>query len=196
MTIDWKSESSKVQKQLLKDLKSLVAVKSVRDDLNSSDDAPLGPGPRDGLYKFSEMTGRDKFQLKILKNVVGYLEYAPKGADDQYVAILAHVDVMPAGDGWETDPFKAVERSGKIFGRGTADDKGPGLAAYYGLKIVRDLNLPLKHRVRFILGSDEENDWTGVNYYFKNQPQPLLGFSPDADFPIINGEKGLAQYEL
>lgn len=95
MTIDWKSESSKVQKQLLKDLKSLVAVKSVRDDLNSSDDAPLGPGPRDGLYKFSEMTGRDKFQLKILKNVVGYLEYAPKGADDQYVAILAHVDVMP-----------------------------------------------------------------------------------------------------
>ncbi|MHA5099448.1 dipeptidase PepV [Oenococcus oeni] len=196
MTIDWKSESSKVQKQLLKDLKSLVAVKSVRDDLNSSDDAPLGPGPRDGLYKFSEMTGRDKFQLKILKNVVSYLEYAPKGADDQYVAILAHVDVMPAGDGWETDPFKAVERSGKIFGRGTADDKGPGLAAYYGLKIVRDLNLPLKHRVRFILGSDEENDWTGVNYYFKNQPQPLLGFSPDADFPIINGEKGLAQYEL
>ncbi len=194
--INWKNESSKVQKQLLDDLKTLIAVKSVRDDSNSNKDAPLGPGPRDGLYKFSELAGRDKFQFKILKNVVGYLEYAPKNADDKYVAIIAHVDVMPAGDGWETDPFTAVERFDKIFGRGTADDKGPALAGYYGLKIVRDLALPLKHKVRFILGTDEENDWTGVNYYFKNQPKPLLGFSPDADFPIINGEKGLAQYEL
>lgn len=194
--IDWQKEAKKNEPGIVADLKALISVNSVRDDSQASSETPLGPGPRDGLLKFADLAKRDQFKFVNLKNIVGYLEYAPASADDQYVGILAHVDVMPAGDGWQTDPFTAVIKDGKIFGRGSSDDKGPALAGYYGLKIVRDLALPLKHKVRFILGSDEENDWTGMNYYFKNQPTPLLGFSPDADFPIINGEKGLSQYQI
>ncbi|MFT8917426.1 MAG: dipeptidase PepV [Oenococcus sp.] len=193
---NWKEAVQANQTQLIADLKDLIAVVSVRDDSRAADGAPLGPGPRDGLLKFGEFAKRDGFEFHNLANLVGYVEYAPESADDQYIALLAHVDEMPAGDGWTTDAFTAVEKQGRLYGRGSSDDKGPALAAYHALKTVRDLALPLKHKVRFILGTDEENDWACMDYYFKHEPAPLLGFSPDAEFPIINGEKGLAQYEI
>lgn len=135
---------------------------------------------------------RDGFTTKNIDNLVGYIEIGPKDADE-YVAILSHVDVMPAGEGWETDPFVPVVTDDKIIARGASDDKGPGMAAYYAFKILSDLKVPLKRRVRLIFGTDEENDWTGMTRYFEVEPAPVFGFSPDAEFPIINGEKGNVQ---
>lgn len=193
MTINWQEQAKKYRDQYLQDLKELISIQSVRDDANKSDDYPLGEGPAKALLKFLSFGERDGFTTKNLDNLVGYIEY---GSGDDTFAIQSHADVMPAGDGWETDPFVMTEKDGKLYGRGTSDDKGPGLAAYYGLRMLKDNGIVPKMKIRLIIGTDEESDWTGMKHYFEVEPQPTLGFSPDAEFPLINGEKGNATYEV
>lgn len=195
VTINWQNETEKRKTEFIEDLSTLLAVESVRDDSQATDQAPLGPGPKAALDKILAMAKRDGFRVKNIDNLVGYIEIGPQDAQD-YVAILSHVDVMPAGEGWQTDPFKAVVTDDKIIARGASDDKGPGMAAYYAFKILAELDLPLKRRVRLIFGTDEENDWTCMNRYFEVEPAPAYGFSPDAEYPIINGEKGNVQIEI
>ncbi|MDF7626984.1 dipeptidase PepV [Lactobacillaceae bacterium L1_55_11] len=193
--VDWKHEAQERETAYLDDLKTLIAVPSVRDDKQATKEAPLGPGPKEALDTMLAIAKRDGFKTKNIDNIVGYIEMGPEDADE-YVAILSHLDVMPAGEGWDTDPFQAVVTNDRIIGRGASDDKGPGLAAYYAFKIIRDLGIPLKRRVRLIFGTDEENDWTGMTRYFEVEPAPAYGFSPDAEYPIINGEKGNVQIEI
>lgn len=161
--------------------------------LKKTAEAPLGPGPAKALQAFLNMAKRDGFKTTNLDNLAGFVEY---GEGDETVAILAHVDVMPAGEGWSTEPFTLTEKDGNLYGRGTSDDKGPALACYYGLKILKEQGIKLNKKVRFILGTDEESNWTGMTHYFKTQPEPTMGFSPDAEFPLINGEKGNATFTL
>ena len=84
------------------------------------------------------------------------------GQGEELVGILCHVDVVPEGDGWTTPAYSADIRDGKIFARGAIDDKGPTMAAYYAMKIVKELGLPLSKRVRMIIGTDEESNWKCV----------------------------------
>lgn len=193
MTIDWKQAAAAHRDAYLNDLKDLIAIQSVRDDSKKTADAPLGPGPANALQAFLKLAERDGFETTNLDNLAGFVEY---GTGDETVAILAHVDVMPAGEGWDTDPFKLTIKDGNAFGRGTSDDKGPALACYYGLKILKEQGIKLNKKIRFILGTDEESGWTGMTHYFKTQPEPTMGFSPDAEFPLINGEKGNVSFTL
>ena len=114
MTIDWKQETETRKEAFIEDLKSMLAVESVRDDSKATADAPLGPGPKDALVKVLSIAERDGFTTKNLDNLAGYIEIGPKDAEE-YVAILAHVDVMPAGEGWETAPFEPVVTEDKIL---------------------------------------------------------------------------------
>ena len=100
------------------------------------------------------------------------------------------MDVVPVGTGWDTDPFEPVVKDGRIYARGSSDDKGPTVAAYFALKLLRELGLELNQRLHLIVGTDEESGWQCMDYYFKYAEMPDYGFSPDAIFPIINGEKG------
>ncbi|WOY89864.1 dipeptidase PepV [Ligilactobacillus murinus] len=187
MTIDWKEEAAKRKDDMLADLKTMLRIESVRDEAKGTPEAPLGPGPKEALDKFLEIGQRDGFETLELDGLAGHIEY---GDGPETLGMLAHVDVMPAGNGWNTDPFEPVEKDGRLYARGASDDKGPSMAAYYGLKIVKELGLPVSKKVRFILGTDEESQWRGMTHYFEKMPQPDFGFSPDAFFPIINGEKG------
>lgn len=187
MTVDFKKEVEARWDDLLADLQEVLKVPSVRDDSQATEDAPLGPGPRDALLKFLEIFERDGFKTTNVDNLAGYLEY---GEGDEMLGIIGHVDVVPVGDGWDTDPFEPVIKDNRIYARGSSDDKGPTMAAYYGLKIIKELGLPVSKRVRVILGTDEETGWTGMNHYLEVEEVPDFGFSPDAEFPIINGEKG------
>ena len=187
MTIDWKAEAQKRKDEMLADLKTMLKIESVRDEAKGTPEAPLGPGPKEALDKFLEIGKRDGFETLELDGLAGHIAY---GEGDETLGMLAHVDVMPAGEGWNTDPFEPVEKDGRLYARGASDDKGPSMAAYYGLKIVKELGLPVSKKVRFILGTDEESQWRGMTHYFEKMPQPDFGFSPDAFFPIINGEKG------
>ena len=193
MTIDWKSLANNYQEDYLADLRELISIASVRDDDNATDEYPLGEGPTKAMEKFLSFGERDGFKTVKLDNTVGYIEY---GEGDKTLAIQSHADVMPAGDGWKTEPFEMTIIDGLAYGRGTSDDKGPGLAAYYGLRMLKDQGVTPKLKIRLIIGTDEESDWTGMKHYFDVEPQPTFGFSPDAEFPLINGEKGNATYEI
>ncbi|WP_423188825.1 dipeptidase PepV [Alkalibacterium sp. f15] len=187
--IDWKAEAAKRKDAYLEDLFDLLRIDSVRDDENATDEAPLGPGPKEALEAFLALGERDGFLTKNVDNWAGHIEY---GDGDELMGILAHVDVVPTGTGWETDPFEPVIKDGRLYARGSSDDKGPGMAAYYALKMIKDLELPVSKKVRFIIGTDEESEWKGIKHYLETEPEPDFGFSPDAAFPIINGEKGNA----
>lgn len=191
-TIDWKKEAAAHKDELLEDLKTMLRVKSVCDESKKTDNAPLGPGPKAGLDTFLGIAKRDGFETKNIDGMAGQISF---GNGNETLGILAHVDVMPAGKGWNTDPFEPVVKDGRIYARGASDDKGPSMACYYGLKIIKELKLPVSKKVAFILGTDEECSWRGMDYYFKNMPEPDFGFSPDAFFPIINGEKGNVTFD-
>lgn len=191
MAIDFKQLAQKYQDEMMQDLISLLKIESVRDESKGTKEAPLGPGPKKALDHFLALAQRDGFTTKEFDGLAGHIEF---GEGNEDLGILAHVDVMPAGKGWTTNPFEPVIKDGNIYARGASDDKGPSMAAYYGLKMVKDLNVPTSKKVRFILGTDEESAWRGMTHYFEKMPKPTFGFSPDAFFPIINGEKGNVTY--
>ena len=112
------------------------------------------------------------------------------------LGILGHLDVVPAGDGWKTDPFVPFHDGDRIYARGSSDDKGPVAAALLAMKAVKDAGIPLSREVRLILGCSEETAWDDMAYYSEHCDMPRTGFSPDASYPVINTEKGSLQISL
>ncbi len=121
----------------------------------------------------------------------GYACDVTLGDKEETVGVLAHLDVVPAGDGWTKPPFICTEENGRLYGRGVNDDKGPALAALFAMRALKEAGIPLKRSIRLILGCDEECDWEDMAYYAEHADMPEIGFSPDAAFPVINTEKGL-----
>ena len=193
MSIDWEKEVSHRSDELINDLSELVSIDSSRDTEHKTSDFPLGPGPAKALQTFLHFADRDGFDTKNVDNLAGRIQF---GDSDDAIAILSHVDVVPEGPGWETNPFEPVIKDGNFYARGASDDKGPGLAAYYAMKIIKELNLPVKKSVQLILGTDEESEWVGINHYMEKETMPETGFSPDAEFPAINGEKGIVSFRV
>ncbi|OCA91427.1 dipeptidase PepV [Bacillus sp. FJAT-27225] len=191
--INWLDEISKRKEAFIQDTQKLLQIKSVLDESNPTEDAPLGQGIKEALDFMLDLGEKDGFITKNTDNLAGHIEL---GEGKELVGILCHLDVVPEGDGWTSGPFDAEIRDGKLYARGVLDDKGPTMAAYYAMKIVKELGLPLKKRVRMILGTDEESDWRCVSRYFETEEMPGLGFAPDADFPIIYAEKGISDFDL
>lgn len=187
--IDFKAEVEARKEALLADLFSLLEINSERDDSKADAQHPFGPGPVKALHKFLQIAERDGYPTKNVDNYAGHFEF---GDGEEVLGIFAHMDVVPAGSGWDTDPYTPTIKDGKLYARGASDDKGPTTACYYGLKIIKELGLPTSKKVRFIVGTDEESGWADMDYYFEHVglAEPDFGFSPDAEFPIINGEKG------
>ncbi|MCI1591955.1 MULTISPECIES: dipeptidase PepV [Heyndrickxia] len=191
--INWMEEVLKRKEDLIKDLQGILKIKSVLDEENSTPNAPLGQGVKDALQYLLDLGEKDGFTAKNVGDLAGHLEM---GDGKDLLGILCHVDVVPEGDGWSVDPYGGEVKDGKIYSRGASDDKGPTMAAYYAMKIVKELGLPIEKRVRMIIGTDEESNWRCVEHYFKHEEMPSIGFAPDADFPIINAEKGIADYDI
>ncbi len=120
----------------------------------------------------------------------GYAGHVTMGEGGQTMGILAHLDIVPAGDGWRYDPFGGEIADGRFYARGAIDNKGPALAALYAMRAVRDAGIKLKDTVRLILGCDEETGMTDMKHYASCVKLPDYGFSPDAEYPVINIEKG------
>ncbi|HBO2457273.1 TPA: dipeptidase PepV, partial [Pseudomonas aeruginosa] len=189
----WKEKVLEYENQMIDDLKGLLSIESVRDDSKASEDAPVGPGPRQALDYMYELSKRDGFSTHDVDHIAGRIE---AGQGEDVLGILCHVDVVPAGDGWDSDPFDPVVTDDAIIARGTLDDKGPTIAAYYAVKILNDMNVDWKKRIHMIIGTDEESDWKCTDRYFQTEEMPTLGFAPDAEFPAIHGEKGITTFDL
>ena len=172
---------------VFRDIARLVAVDSVEGE--AAPGAPFGAGPRKALdlgLAIARELGLGTVDCE------GKLGYAYVGEDcDRYLATITHLDVVPVGDGWKEDPFTMREREGWIIGRGVMDDKGPSVLCLYALKYLKDKHIPLRYPVRALLGANEETGMGDVEHYLANYPAPLFCFSPDANFPLCNGEKGI-----
>lgn len=184
------------EKSLIENLTQFVAINSVYDETSQSEENPFGAGVTRALKFIEELAKKDGFQVTNYANKIVEII---AGEGKKNITIMAHADVVPAGaTGWNQDPFTVVEKKGVLYGRGVADDKGPLLSAYYALKMLRDNHLLGNYQVRFLIGGNEESGSLGVEYYFHDlkKPQPTLGFSPDSDYPLIYGEKGIINFEV
>ena len=194
MFIDYAKIDARVMElkdELIRDIQKWVSIPSVSS--GSDGDKPFGPVVAHMLDTALE-TARDYgFETR---NIDYYAGDISMGSGEQTLGMLAHLDVVPAGEGWSHDPFGGEIAEGKIFGRGTIDDKGPALCALYAMRAVRDAGVPLKDGVRLILGCDEEVGMSDMRYYASKLKMPDYGFSPDAEFPVINIEKGGVNVEL
>ncbi len=177
---------------MVETLQRWVRVPSVRAE-RSAENAPFGADVRRALDTAMADLKRLGFEPR---DVDGYCCDTEIGSGDDVVAVLAHLDVVPEGDGWNHDPYGAEIIDGRMIGRGTSDDKGPGVAALFGMKAIMDAGIPLRRRCRLILGCDEECGMEDLKYYEKKVGLPDMGFSPDANFPLINTEKGIMQLTL
>ena len=129
------------------------------------------------------------FETTDLDRYIGWCEI---GSGDEMVAVLGHLDVVPEGEGWHHPPYGAEIVDNKLYGRGSIDDKGPVVASLFALKAIRDLGIPLNRRVRLLFGLNEETNDRDVFYYREHGGEiPVLGFTPDGEYPLINGEKGI-----
>ncbi|MBU9713742.1 dipeptidase PepV [Evansella tamaricis] len=191
--MNWLGEVKKREADLIKDTQCFLRIKSVLDESSARNGAPFGEGIREAYDWILNRAKKDGF---VTKDVDGYGAHIEWGEGEELVGILCHIDVVPEGDGWTSPPYSAEIRDGNIYARGAIDDKGPTMAAYYALKIVKELNISPNKRVRLIIGTDEESQWRCVAHYFNKEEMPTIGFAPDADFPIINGEKGICDLEF
>lgn len=173
--------------QLVANLQSCIRIPS----LYQADDSgyPYGKAVQECLEYMLDLARSMGFKTVNMDNQLGWCEY---GSGDEMVAVLGHLDVVPEGDGWSVPPYHGEIRDGRIYGRGTMDDKGPTMAALYGLKAIKESGVALKRRIRIIFGLNEETGSADMKYYAAHGGEvPVMGFTPDGEYPVINGEKGL-----
>lgn len=181
-----------LKEELIKASQEVVRIKSIEEE--GKPGMPFGEGVSKALDKALEISASLGF--RTYKEEEGYYGYAEYGEGEDYVAVLGHMDVVPEGDNWIHPPYGAEIHDGKMFGRGTLDDKAPTMAALFGLKAIKDLNMPLSKKVRVIFGTNEETGSSEMHVYNKKEKAPIAGFTPDAMYPLINAEKGIRRFHV
>lgn len=167
--------------EMLDDLSEFIAIPSVSSDHENVVKA---------LRHILDLGRKYGFESSnLLGDQVGTIEM---GDGDETLGILTHVDVVPPGDreDWDTEPFETVIKDGRMYGRGTIDDKGMIISTIYAMRAVKSLGLPIRKKVRLIMGTQEEVEWTDMDRYVKEFPLPDYGYTPDGEYPICNIEKG------
>lgn len=182
-----------LKEELISNTQALIRIKSTEEE--PYEDMPYGQGVQASLEFTLNLCESLGFKTKNIDNQVGYAEI---GSGEELIGILAHLDVVPAGDPstWNHPPYDAVIEEGKMYGRGTIDDKGPAMAGIYAMKAILESGITLNKRIRMIFGLNEETHWKSINYYLEHEEIPSLAFTPDADFPVIHGEKGILVFNM
>ncbi|WP_042272012.1 M20/M25/M40 family metallo-hydrolase [[Clostridium] dakarense] len=128
--------------------------------------------------------------MGIKYNVDNHSVYIEYGDEDEHIDIFGHCDVVNVGEGCNSNPFELKVDNDKLIGRGVCDNKGPMIACFLAIKMIRDMNIKLNRKVRLIVGGNEESGFKCINHYYSKEPYGIYGFTPDAKFPVLNGEKG------
>ena len=178
---------NKYQEEAVRAISDLVRTDSSFS--KGTPEKPFGEGAAKCLQDFLSLAEEMGFETQNYENYIGEVSYG-RGED---LAVLCHLDVVPAGNGWTHDPFGGEVSDGKIWGRGTTDDKGPAVCALFALKALKDKGFVPQRTIKLIVGCNEEDGWRCIEYYNKVARLPRDGFSPDAEFPVIYAEKGILQ---
>jgi len=184
--------AEKYNERALADLKEFIKINTIMDPSSASDEAPFGEGVRKGLDFVGELGKKLGFKVDYCSHYVTELSYGEGPVIDVY----CHADVVPVSKNWKTDPFTPTIIDGKLYARGASDDKGPGIASLYAIKMLMDEGLIHGYKIRLIFGGNEENGSAGLEAYFSelNKSYPAYGISPDGDYPLIYAEKGIYTY--
>jgi succinyl-diaminopimelate desuccinylase len=182
------------KKEMIETLSEFVSINTIYDENSVDENNPFGKGVSNGLEFFYNLAKRDGFEVINYNNYCVEVTYG----EGEIIDILAHADVVDVSNNWEFEPFSKLYDNLYVYGRGTQDDKGPLLAAYYASKAIKDNNLSINKKIRFIVGGNEESGSACLDYYYHtlHKEYPSMGFTPDAEFPLINGEKGIARLKL
>ena len=181
--IDRKIEECRAE--LAQDIIKLIAVRSVQGEPLPG--APFGEGPRAMLDAVVKLGEREGFvPTRYTDSVISIA--AQEGEPD--LGIWLHGDVVHEGEGWNFDPYRAVEYKGCIVGRGATDNKGQLCAIFHLLKIFRDLNVPLRYKTAMFVGSNEESGKNDIKDFKTKHRPPRLSLVPDSSFPVAYGGKG------
>ena len=183
----------KYKDDIIQNIIDFIAIPSVLVEDLENKEAPFGLANVEALKFILDLGKKMGFEVYNCDNVCGHIEY---GEGDEVFAILCHSDVVPAIGDWDKDPFFGYVKDGKIYGRGSSDDKGPAIVSLYALKALKDMGIKVNKKIRLIIGTDEESGSRCVKHYFKKVGMPDMGISPDADFPIIYGEKGMITLDV
>lgn len=173
--------------EVKKSLKEVIRIPSVEDA--PKENMPFGKGVYDALHYVLDLAKSLGFETVNYDNYIGEVVWG----EGEEMAILTHLDVVPVGkeSDWIYPPFSGEEVDGKIYGRGTMDDKGPAITCLYCMKALKDEGFVPKKKIKLILGCNEESGWKCIDHYNKVAKMPEFGFSPDAGFPVIYAEKGI-----
>lgn len=192
--MNYREEVKALQPQLIEVIKALCAINSVYDESTTAINRPFGKGCREALDAMLALGRADGF---VTHDIDGYAGDIEVGGEEEGICILGHLDVVPVqAENWQSPPFAPEIRDGKLYGRGTSDDKGPLLAAYYAAKLFCRNYPDCKKKIRVIFGCNEERGSSCVKHYFEKMPACRMGFTPDAEFPVIYGEKGTCSIVL
>ncbi len=173
------------KEEIITDLAELIAIQSVSGIQESTKEA------LDWMMRKAISFG---LEAKSINNIAGHAELGKGG---KLCGVLSHLDVVPEGNNWDSLPFElSVGDNGYMYGRGIADDKGAALINLYCLRALKDNGIEGKNTLRAIFGTNEERGMTDMDEYFKYEPVPELSFTPDSDYGICIGEKGIIQLEL
>ena len=187
------------REDMIRTLGESVSCPSVNSDAVRTADGeiyPFGKGVQDALEHMLR-TGRELgFETHNDDNYAGHIEYRSAEGSEGYFCIAGHLDVVPVGTGWTNDPFTMTEKDGFLYGRGTSDDKGPVVAVLYALKALKEEGIVPHKDIRIVLGLDEETGSVSIEHYLENFGKPAAGFTPDADFPVVNGEMGILVFDF
>ncbi len=177
--------------QFFNHLKQLISYKSVLS--KSEENAPFGVETKNALEFFLRLANQFGFETINYDNYGGEIIYG----EGEEVGIIGHLDVVPVSPiGWETDPFTLTEKDGKLYGRGTEDNKTPNMLMLYALKELKEKGVKFNRKIRFIVGCNEESGWKDVEYMQTKTTFPDYGFSPDSNFPLSYAEKGVYHIKI
>lgn len=175
-----------IRKQAIEDLAEIISIPSVAGEKEGI--YPYGKVCADALDKAASLAEKYGFRVE---NHDYHCMSVLYGEEETEIGIVCHLDVVPAGDGWSVPPYELTVKDGLLLGRGTHDDKGPFIQSLYTLRFFKENNIKLPFTVRLILGSDEEVGSTDLEYFVKVRKPPMFSFTPDSEFPVCIGEKGI-----
>ena len=185
---EWINRLKEVQPMLFDGLRRMVAIPSIRG--KEEPDAPFGRGPKQALEEVLKLSAELGFHTKNIDDKIGYAQYGEDRSDGAYYGIFGHVDVMPLGEGWNSPPLSLTLREGKLFGRGTLDNKGPILSNLYALYVLKENGVTFDRPVRIVFGTNEETGFGCVKHYLTKEIPPTFGWTPDCKWPVVYGERG------
>lgn len=184
--MDIKEQIHESTEEMLENMGRLVTIDSQLG--TPAEGMPFGEGPAKVLHEALKIAEELGFRTVNLDNYCGYAEM---GEGEEIVGIAGHLDIVPAGGDWTYDPFRLTREGDYVYGRGTTDDKGPVLEALYAMKFLRDSGIKLNKRVRLIMGCNEETGSKCMEHYNEVEEELSCGFTSDANYPCIHGEKGM-----